>query len=206
MTQVEPQSDGELAGRAQTGDRKAFDLLVQRHKGPLFRLIRRHVGSDDDSYDVLQDTFVSAWMALSRYDTRRPFAVWIISIALNKCRDYGRRLSVRRRFMRFFALGQSDFESAADAMLVGERDDVESVRLDRLDKAIAELAAFYKEPLLLTTVSGLSQQQAAEQLRTTTKAIEMRIRRARKTLAKALVRPDSSSDNYSRAGVTFRKK
>ena len=56
----------------------------------------------------------------------------------------------------------------------------------QLDQAIACLPAFYKEPLLLTTVSGLSQQDAAAQLKTTTKAIEMRIRRARKKITEAL--------------------
>ena len=63
---------------------------------------------------------------------------------------------------------------------------LENKRLARLDQAIAALPPFYKEPLLLTTVSGLSQQDAAIQLNTTTKAVEMRIRRAKKKLGEAL--------------------
>ena len=55
-----------------------------------------------------------------------------------------------------------------------------------MDRAIADLPAFYKEPLLLTVVSGVSQQEAADLLKTTPKAIEMRLRRARKKLAQAL--------------------
>jgi RNA polymerase sigma-70 factor (ECF subfamily) len=62
----------------------------------------------------------------------------------------------------------------------------EAERLRRLDSAIAELPSFYKEPLLLTTVGGLSQEETAKQLGTTTKAVEMRIRRAKKKLNSAL--------------------
>lgn len=59
-------------------------------------------------------------------------------------------------------------------------------RLARLDKAIASLPALYKEPLLLTTVEGRSQDEAAAILKTTRKAVEMRLYRARRRLAEEL--------------------
>lgn len=65
-----------------------------------------------------------------------------------------------------------------------EQTDLE--RLHRLDQAIAGLPAFYKEPLLLTTVGGLSNIEAAETLKTTPKAIEMRLYRARQKLNSTL--------------------
>jgi RNA polymerase sigma-70 factor (ECF subfamily) len=123
-------------------------------------------------------------VALKRYDRDKSFAVWLRAIALNKCRDYGRRQAVRRRFLRFFAPHESELANEPDVERTMEA--AEAKRLQRLDKAIAELPAFYKEPLLLTTVTGLSQQETAKQLNTTAKAIEMRIRRARKKLAAAL--------------------
>jgi len=55
-----------------------------------------------------------------------------------------------------------------------------------LDEAIASLPTLYKEPLLLTTVGGLSQEAAAAVLHTTTKAVEMRLRRARQKLLDVL--------------------
>jgi RNA polymerase sigma-70 factor (ECF subfamily) len=163
---------------------------LRRHKGQLFRLIRRHVGAEEESYDLLQDTFISAWMAISRYDRNRSFVVWLRAIALNKCRDYGRRQSVRRRFLRVVAAQETDIFAASEAGVLCEQEAAEARRLQRLDRAIAALPHFYKEPLLLTTVSGLSQREAAEQLGTTAKAIEMRIRRAKKKLAEAL--PDDT--------------
>lgn len=180
----ETQSDEALAARAAGGERAAFDALIRRYKAPLYRIIRRHVGDADEAYDLLQESFISAWSALHRYDPSRPFAPWLHRIALNKCRDFGRRQSVRLAFLRLLALGAND--PAPSETERAEEENEASVRLAKLDNAIAALPAIYKEPLLLTTVEGLSQDEAAEILQTTRKAIEMRLYRARQRLAAEL--------------------
>jgi RNA polymerase sigma-70 factor (ECF subfamily) len=71
MTSSDPSgSDAAPAARAVKGDRSAFNRIVQRHQEPLYRFIRRYVGDADEAYDLLQDTFVSAWQALGRHPTR----------------------------------------------------------------------------------------------------------------------------------------
>ena len=191
MTDGQDEDERQLAAAARAGRRAAFDELVRRENGPLYRFVRRYVGNADDAYDIVQDAFVSAWLALERYDSRQPFAFWLRAIALNKCRDHGRRQSVRRRILMLlsFASGSAG-EAELDAPEQPEAD--EERRLRRLDQAISALPKQYKEPLLLTTVSGLTQQQTAEQLGTSTKAIEMRIRRAKRSLALAL--SDAAAD------------
>jgi RNA polymerase sigma factor (sigma-70 family) len=177
-------SDADLVMRAKSGDRAAFDILVTRHKDILYRFIRRYVGQADDAYDILQNCFVSAWEGLDRFDPARPLLAWLRVIALNKCRDFGRRQKVRRVFLKAFASEQSGQDSMR-AQLGGEADD-DALRLANLDKAIAELPARYKEPLLLTVVSGLSHQEAAEVLGTSSKAVEMRLYRARRRILQAM--------------------
>lgn len=185
MTDGQDEKERQLAAAARAGRRAAFDQLVRREKGPLYRFVRRYVGNAEDAYDIAQDTFVSAWLALERYDSRQPFAFWLRAIALNKCRDHGRRQAVRRRFLMLLSFAS---EAVTEARLNEPEQSGadEERRLRRLDQAIAALPRQYKEPLLLTLVSGLTQQQAAEQLGTSTKAIEMRIRRAKRSLALAL--------------------
>ena len=176
MTSAEP-TDEALAARARDGDRRAFEVLVNRFKAPLYGFIRRYVGSRDDAYDVLQDTFVSAWASLRRYDPARPFPAWLRTIALNKCRDFGRRRTVRQVMHELFAQ-----EPAA----IDRSDSADEERHARLDQAISALPAKYKEPLLLTALEGLSHQEAAELLQITPKGVEMRLYRARRLLAAQL--------------------
>ena len=195
MTEDPGEDERQLAAAAQAGDRRAFERLVQLHKATLYRFVRRYVGDKDDAYDLVQDTFISTWLALRRYDARKPFSVWLRAIALNKCRDHGRRRAVRRRILKLFA---SQSPQAHSALQDREEASLQAKRLHQLDQAIAALPRVYKEPLLLTTVAGLTQQQTAEQLKTSTKAIEMRIRRAKKRLSEAL--PKSEENELVREG------
>ncbi|MCR5879303.1 RNA polymerase sigma factor [Phenylobacterium sp. J367] len=176
----------ELARRAADGDERAFTALMRSHKEALYRFVRRHVGEPDAAYEVVQETFVAAWKALGRFDGRRSFATWLRAIALNKCRDRGRRLAVRRAI-----LGDRDLESPEarrqsdggpdpEAALASAQD------LRRLDRAISRLPQNLKEPLLLTWLEEMSQQEAADLLGITVKAVETRVYRARQQLAEAL--------------------
>lgn len=184
--QASGQPDAVLASEAQNGNRSAFDQLVVRHKERLFRIVRQYVGNSDDALDVLQETFVAAWAGLDRYDRARDFGAWLRTIALNKCRDFSRRQAVRRNVLRLFSLSNMRDIAMRSAELSEEAEQLETRRLQALDAAIAALPASYKEPLVLTAFGGLTHEEAAEQLGTTAKAIEMKLRRARQRLAEAI--------------------
>lgn len=179
---AEADTDLELARRAAAGDERAFTLLMRTHKEPLYRFVRRYTGEADAAYEIVQESFISAWKAINRFDGRRTFLTWLRAIALNKCRDRGRRLAVRR-----LILGDAgvDVEAQAqpDPSPTGEEALVHREDLATLDRAIAQLPAKLKEPLLLTYFDEMSQQEAAVFLGITVKAVETRVYRARQLLA-----------------------
>lgn len=176
--------DEALAARAQQGEHLAFEALVNRHKDMIYRLVRRYLGNSDDAYDLLQETFIAVWENFHRYDPKRSFAAWTRSIALNKCRDFSRQQRFHNRLYRLFAAEPATEPlSSAQIADAAELETENQTRLRRLGDAIAALPAHYKEPLLLTTVGGLSQKEAAAILTTSRKAIEMRVRRARRDLS-----------------------
>lgn len=179
---TEEVSDLDLISQARAGEDRAFAALMRRHKPALFGFVRRYVG-DADAVDVVQESFVSAWRALERFDGRRPFAVWLRAIALNKCRDRGRRRAVRR-----LILGEKDDQSPEaraqpDPQPTSEAQVLTAERRATLQQAIDRLPQKLKEPLLLTYFDELSQQEAADVLGVTVKTIETRVYRARQRLA-----------------------
>jgi RNA polymerase sigma-70 factor (ECF subfamily) len=187
------EDDARLASAAQTGDRHAFDQLVARQKAATYRFVRRYIGDADEAYDVLQESFVAAWLALPRFDVGQPFAPWLRAIALNKCRDHGRRARVRARMLALFARDPTS-SGVSPAEGSTQTTSPSAERLQQLDQAIARLPAKYKEPLLLTLVNGLSQREAARELGATEKAIEMRIRRAKRELSAAVGEPTKAPE------------
>jgi RNA polymerase sigma-70 factor (ECF subfamily) len=185
-------AERQLVGAARAGDRTAFEELVRRHKSALYRFVRRYVGNPEDAYDILQETFVSAWLALTRFEPHRSFSTWLHTIALNKCRDHARRRAVRYRLsLLFFASERALLQARADVGAESQQS-LLPAQQRRLDIALAELPKRYKEPLLLTLLGGLTHQQAAEQLGLTTKAVEMRIHRAKKRLREALAEHEAA--------------
>ncbi|NQE64317.1 RNA polymerase sigma factor [Caulobacter sp. RHG1] len=175
--------DAVLARRAAAGDEPAFSQLMRRHKGTLHAFARRHVGDQEAARDVVQDSFVAAWKALDRYDPARPFSTWLRAIALNKCRDHGRRLVVRRLILGERSIDAPGTPDYADEGLDPEAQTERAQQLARLEAAISRLPLQLKEPLILTYLEGYSQQEAADLLGVSAKTIETRAYRARKRLA-----------------------
>lgn len=172
--------DRELASLAAAGQQQAYREILGRHKTHIFRLVRNSIGDPEAVADLVQETFVSAFAAIDRYDKDRPFKFWLSRIALNKCRDWARRRAVRS----FFSFAQpidiaDDYESdAPDPCQEAEG----KAELLRVRKAIALLPHNLREVIVLRGVEELSQGETALVLGISEKAVETRLYRARTQL------------------------
>lgn len=178
-------SDGELAALSLAGRQQAYAEVMRRHGPAVFRLIRSYIGDTDEAMDLSQETFIAAHQALRRYDQARAMRTWLSAIALNKCRDRGRRRAVRR-FLSFAVPIDVHAENVADDRPGIDDAAADRQALDRATRAIAELPANLKEPLILRTIEGLSQAETAAALSISEKAVETRLYRARAKLAEKL--------------------
>lgn len=73
-------TDAALLARAGAGDRRAFDLFVERHQASVFRFARTQVSRPDDGEDLLQQTFLSAWQAAGTFRGEGPARGWLFTI------------------------------------------------------------------------------------------------------------------------------
>lgn len=95
-TTVTARDDNTLIRAAQAGDRGAFDELVARYDENIHRLARNLMRSEDDAWDVYQETFLKAYRALPRFRFECSFYTWVYRIAANTCMDALRRRAGRR--------------------------------------------------------------------------------------------------------------
>lgn len=169
--------------QAAQGDRAAFSRLMTATKGDLHRFVTRYVGDADEALDLVQESYAAAWLSIRRYDPARPFGAWLRTIALNKCRDWSRRRRVRRLVRGVMGLDAPEAVAIGDAAPGADVRFDERRRLERLNRALAELPDGQRAPLLLAVLEGRSQAEIGQILGLSAKAVELRIARARKTLA-----------------------
>ena len=178
-------TDGELATLSLAGRQAAFAEIMNRYRQPVFRLIRASVADAEEALDLTQESFISAYQALARFDPDRPMRAWLSTIAINKCRDWGRKRRVRRFLTLGGALG-AEAERVADDRIAADVIASDRQELERVTRAIANLPPKLREPLILRTIEGLSQTDTASILGISEKAVETRLYRSRMKLEAAI--------------------
>src|SRR5437867_11260932 len=88
-------SELDLVRRCQAGDTEAFDELVTRYRTRVFSMIYNMVHSEQDAWDLAQDSFVKAWKSIKRFRGRSSFYTWLYRIVMNVTIDCARKIKVK---------------------------------------------------------------------------------------------------------------
>jgi RNA polymerase sigma-70 factor, ECF subfamily len=172
--------DTELMQRAATGDRGAFDALVERHAPSMFRFALAITSNPAAAEDAMQDAFLGAWRGATSYRAEASVRNWLLTILRNAVyRQYRRRVDE-----------PSDNEPLSElggAAGWGE-DNPEALTLRResrdiLTRAMDQLTAVDREILLLRDIENLAGAEVASILGLTLPAMKTRLHRARLRLA-----------------------
>jgi RNA polymerase sigma-70 factor (ECF subfamily) len=185
------ENDWALAHRAAGGDEASFALLIERYQGPVHCFVFRSVADEETAKDLTQEVFVKAWFALARVQERARFSTWLFQIAANLCRDHARSKATRNARMTNPMVRERDDGSTVERDFThpgmspdNQAQTNESMAV--LQRAIAGLPAELREAFILGAIDQLPHKEIAAILGISPKAVEVRIYRARKTLAERL--------------------
>lgn len=173
-------AEAALVIRAAAGDSAAFRLLVERYQGDVFRCCLHWLGSREDAQEASQDAFVRAWQALPDYRHQGRLRAWLLRIALNLCRDRARSREAGRGRLTVH-LAPEISETACTGLRPDEAIGWSS-EMERLQRGLRALPESLRLPLSLCAIEGLSQEECAEVLGLSVRAVEGRVRRARQAL------------------------
>ncbi len=173
-------TDSELMVALCRGDDDAFSEIMQRFSKPVYSLLLRMLGSEDDAEELLQVTFCRVFRYRSNYDPERPLVTWIFTIASNLAKKEWRRRS-RWNSVPLENAVVSTQEVDSPHSMEGSRD----LQL-KLESAISLLPPHYREPFLLREKEGLSYEEISEILRIRIGTVKSRINRARAALRDSL--------------------
>ena len=177
--------DGTLVCRAQHGDVCAFNGIVSRYQNQVVNLAARMLGNRAQAEDVAQDTFISAYRALSRF-RGGSLRSWLFRIAANGSRDV-----LRRRQRRPESSLEESLESPSFQPVSGEESPEDAAQRSELNseiqRAILTLAIDQRTALVLVDVQGLSYSEAAEAMSVSIGTVKSRLSRARSRVRDTLM-------------------
>jgi RNA polymerase sigma-70 factor (ECF subfamily) len=172
-------SEPELVAACLEGRSGAFDLVVERHRRPVYQICYRFMGNHEDASDLSQEVFLRAFRGLSSFKGGSTLGTWLHRIAVNTCLNRIALKSPRVQTIDGVEQVDTHAESPSDRLLRDER-------AARVRAAVARLPRKQRAALILRTYQELSHQEVAEVLGTSVGAAKANVFHALQNLKKLL--------------------
>ncbi len=166
-----------LIARAQAGDHAAFETIFTQYQTAIYNYIYRLMGSAEDAYDMTQDTFLKAFLALPKTSDDLRVGAWLYRIATNVCLDElrHRKLVKWQPWEAFISV----FHPSQVAKDSPERDCLNSEDSEEVQLILQKMHPKYRMCLVLREYNDLSYDEIADVLNTTRAAVKSLLFRAR---------------------------
>jgi len=179
-------SDEALAALAAAGEECAFEQLVSRYQGRVYRLAWRLTGDEADAKDVLQEAFLAAYRGLGGFRGDARFSTWLYRIATNAALMH-RRARARRptqsleEFLPRFDGDGRHCGEPADLLAASRADERLDQKLlaERARAGLERLPDIYRDAFVLRDLEEMPTAEVAELLGIDAAAVRQRVHRAR---------------------------
>lgn len=195
---TEAKTDDELAREARAGSRRSFEELTSRYRRRLFVYLRPRLGNDEDTEDLVQDTFLKLYRNIASYDPAYRFSTWLYTSAQRIAIDAYRRGAAARDRL---AAAKDGLLAEPAAAVCGEDGDDMARRTDPTGiwAAARTLGAVRFRVLWLRYGEDMSVEEIAAVTGRTRLAVRILLHRARTSLA-GRIGPDTRPAALPAAG------
>lgn len=174
----------DLIHRSLNGDPEAFGELVAAYQQYAYALAFRLLLNEEDSEDIVQESFLRVWRHLSEYDPRRKFTTWLYAIVTNLCYDRLRAMRIRT-YRPLHEVGASEFTGTGGDS-GPEQDYTNQVLRQRLGRLVAGLSPTQRVVFILRDLQELTVKEVAKILKISEGAVKSNLYYARKSLRERL--------------------
>jgi RNA polymerase sigma-70 factor, ECF subfamily len=181
--------DQQLVARAQRGDKRAFELLVEKYQRKLGRLLARFIRDPAEVEDVTQEAFIKAYRALPAFRGDSAFYTWLYRIGINTAKNY--LMALGRRAPTSTEVEAEDAEGFEDGEQLRDINTPESVLLSKeiaqtVNATIDQLPEELRTAIQLREIEGMSYEDIARIMDCPIGTVRSRIFRAREAIAERL--------------------
>lgn len=181
------QQDRLMVRKVQSGDKKAFDMLVIKYQHRVMSLVGRYIQDGCEVQDVTQEVFIKAYRALAGFRGDSAFYTWLYRIAVNTAKNHLVTMGRRPPNRDMDILDAEQFSEArglrdiASPDRILERNQLKEVVYQTMQALPDEL----REAIMLREIEGLSYECIAKVMNCPIGTVRSRIFRARDAIDKA---------------------
>ncbi|MFZ3301104.1 MAG: sigma-70 family RNA polymerase sigma factor [Microgenomates group bacterium] len=168
-------TDEELIKIVRTSDQEQYSEIVKKYQEKLFRYASNIVIDESRAMDIVQQTFIKAFVNLNSFDTRMSFSSWVYRIAHNEAMNLVKKYKKEISLLPEFEIQSTD--NIEDDYF--KKETVKNVR-----KCLNDIPVLYSEPLSLYYLEEKSYEEISDILRLPTNTIGTRISRAKGLMKK----------------------
>ena len=200
-------TDAELVESARSGDEKAFEALVEKHRARIDATISSFITNAQDQEDIVQETFINAYRNLHQLSNPDRFSYWLVTIAQNRCRNW-----LNKHRSQTIPIDEVD-ENLLSSDNSPERESLEAEQQQIIAQAIETLPETERQVASAHYLEGESHKELVNRHGISYQAVCARLSRAKQKLAKRLghlltgvfVSPITSLKQIYSGGLTVMK-
>jgi RNA polymerase sigma-70 factor (ECF subfamily) len=170
MNDNEKLSDNEIIEKVRSKDQELYSIIIERYQNKLLRYAVNLIKNEDKAIDIVQDSFIKAFVNLNGFDTKKKFSSWIYRIVHNEAINIAKKYQKEQPILE-------DFDFQSDESVEDNFEQKEAIT--KVKKCLEEMQLLYSEPLALFYIDEKSYEEISDILRIPIGTVATRIRRAK---------------------------
>ena len=189
-------TETELINRIQNGEGELFEILIRRNNPYLYKIGMSYGYNHEDVQDLMQESFIAAYLALEKFEGRSSFKTWITRIMLNQCYQKAQKQSFKNE------KGNEMINEKDTPMFESNRttDTYKSVLNNELSNivsnALISIPFEYRMVFSLRELNGMSIAETADLLNISETNVKVRLNRAKQMLREKVEEMYSPEDIF----------
>jgi len=202
MTTIEKETfnkfpDIEIIQKIIAGEVELFEILIRRNNPFLYKTGRSYGYKHEDTQDLMQETFINAYLNLSKFENRSSFKTWIIRIMLNNCFQKQQKFSFKNEKTSIKPI----HENLTPMYSSNQHTDTNKAIINRelnhvIENSLEQVPIDYRIVFSLREINGLNVAETAEALNISEANVKVRLNRAKSMLRKEIEKKYTAEDIF----------
>ncbi|MCG2462537.1 sigma-70 family RNA polymerase sigma factor [Flavobacteriaceae bacterium F89] len=175
-------SEKEMIYRIVSGEIKLYEAIIHRYNGYLYKIGRSYGFGHADVEDLMQETYINAYINLGKFENRSSFKTWIVRIMLNQCYRQKHKASFTNERPLENELRETSatvfHQQDKDVSKMAQNKELQQV----LENAIQDIPEDYRTVFTLRELNGMSVRETSKALQISEDNVKVRFHRSKSML------------------------